>query len=91
LPLITAQGAPRTLLNDMKRLYKKFGKSKNLTVTDTFGSSLVPATSTSMIIPSTADPMSSAPASSATASLEVIQAADITVSVQPSYYIVVIA
>ena len=54
---------------------------------DALGSSPEPTTSTSAITTSAADPMPSVLASTATASVQVIQAADVTVSVQlsPSY------
>ena len=77
----------KPLSNDMKRLFKNFGKnfgkSKNPTITFC---SPEPATSTSTIIPSTAYLMPSVSASS-TASLKVNQTTGVTVSVQlsPSY------
>jgi len=68
----------------MKRLVKKFGKSKkpSLTVTDALGSSSEPATSTT--ITSTAAPMLSVPASAATTIVPIIQAAGVNVSVRLS-------
>ena len=68
----------------MKRLVKKFGKSKkpSLTVTDALGSSPEPATSTT--ITSTAFPMLSVPASAATTNFPIIQAAGVNVSVRLS-------
>ena len=70
----------------MKRLLKGFGKSKKQidplpTTTDTLGSSPAPATLTSTIKTSTADPI---PTSIAIASPQTIEAAGVTVSVQLS-------
>jgi hypothetical protein len=64
----------------MKGVFKKFGKSKK-PKHDTLGSNDL-ATSTSTIITSNADLMPSVPASAAIPSVQAIQAAGVTVSVQ---------
>jgi len=73
----------------MKPFFKKLGKSKkqkdpSLIITDTLGSGPEPATatSTSIIIRGTSDPIPSVPANAATASVQAIQATGVTVSVQ---------
>jgi len=71
----------------MKRIFKKLGKSKqdkhrSLTTTDALGSNPEAATSTSTITTSTADPMPTVPACATVTSIQVIQAARVTVSVQ---------
>jgi len=64
----------------MKRLLRKFKDPKFLT-TDVLDPG--PAVAESAIVTSTADPMLSVPASVATASAQFVQAAGVTVSVQP--------
>lgn len=71
----------------MKRVLKKLEKFKkpkksSLAVVDALGSSSEPATSTSMIIASAADPILSVPNSPTIASDQVIQATSVIVSVQ---------
>jgi len=68
----------------MKLFFKELGRFKKpkyppLTITKPLGSNFEPATSTSTIMTSTADPMPSA--SAATASAQDIQAAGVAVSV----------
>ena len=92
LPLIThlarcVSSNHNPLFNDMKRIFKKFRKSEKAkhpspTIADILGSSPEAASSTSTTIMSTADPMPSVPAISTATSVQVIQAAGVTVSVQ---------
>jgi len=75
------------LFNDMKRIFKKLRKSEKAkhpspTIADTLGSSPEAGSSTSTIMMSTAEPMPSVPAISTATSVQVIQAAGVTVSVQ---------
>ena len=80
---------PLALFNEMIPFFKNLGKSKKqkdpyLSIADTLVSSSDPAASTLTIGTSTADPMSAIAAGAAIASLQGIQAPDVTVSFQLS-------
>ena len=66
-----------------KRISKKFFKSKKASLGSTHGPEL--GTSTSTLITSTADPLSSTPTSDATASVQVIAGVSVSVQLRPSH------
>jgi hypothetical protein len=71
------------IINDMKRIYKKFFKSKKPSLGSIHGPG--PATSASTLITSTADFMPPIPASDATASAQVTAGVSVSVQLRPSH------